>query len=74
MSLRLFYWDDVEALAQWAPGRAFALAHSKEEAIDLVVDMRGGDQDERDALRTDLVDHEPEVFTEPVGFGIVGSA
>jgi hypothetical protein len=42
--LRLYVWDRVVALASdalGAPGTAFALAESKEQAIGLILEDRG---------------------------------
>jgi len=69
VTLKLYLWEDVEALAEYATGRALALASSKGEAIDLfVVD------DGRASLRAELEATEPLVFESPVGFAFMGSA
>lgn len=50
--LKLFYWDDIQArTGPWSyPGHAFALATSKEHAIELIV------EDFREHLATHYAD------------------
>jgi hypothetical protein len=79
--VKLFYWDEVDALAQHAPGYAFALASSKEEAVALIVetnlaDWYSGTRREllQQRLRAELLVKEPRVISEPTGFAIFGSA
>jgi hypothetical protein len=69
-SVRLYYWDTVEALADHAPGIAFAFADSKEQAVELVMDAFG----EYSKLRLELTGTEPTVYEGPHGFYVMGSA
>ena len=69
--MKLYHWDDLDTLEQYMSGQAFALASSKEEAIDLVVEDRDF---ESDKLRAELTEKEPAIYDSPVGFAIVGSA
>ena len=71
MSLKLFYWDDVDALEDFATGHAFALAESKEQAIELVVDEDGRASE---PLRLELTEKEPRVIDEPEGFTVSGGS
>lgn len=36
-TLRFYVWGHVVALEDWAPGYAFALAESREQAIELIL-------------------------------------
>ena len=74
MNLKLFYWDDVDSLEDWAPGYAFALAESKEQAVELICnsEIEHGFPDER--LRLELNNREPRIVTEPEGFAIGGGS
>lgn len=72
--MKLFYWDSVEALADNSPGYAFAMAASREEAVEAVLDFYGGSCEVQATLRAELVSNPPEIFDGPCGFTIAGSA
>jgi len=73
--LKLYYWNDVEFLAQYTNGDAFALASTKEEAIELIVN--NSDIDDRyysiEKCRNELKSKNPYVTEKPEGFVIYGS-
>jgi len=64
-------WPEVNALADWSPGLAFAHANTKEEAIDQIVGERGKGWDR---LRQELEGREPQIFDGPMGYTKIGSA
>lgn len=77
--MRLFVWDDVDALAPAAipgedspSGYALALALTKEQAIELI--FAAETQERRYALKLELHDKEPKIFDGPIGFAIEGSS
>jgi hypothetical protein len=77
--LKLFVWHNV--LRQYGPGKAFALAHSKEEAIaEIRKAMWMPNDQEMDelerAVEVNAEIREPyfSVHTSPVGFAVWGSS
>ena len=85
--LKLYHWGAVGELSDAAPGEAFALATSSEQAVELVVAERMSDLLPRDRypdtasydklaerLRTELTTKQPKVFDKPVGIVVWGSA
>lgn len=72
MTLKLYYWEVVDSLEDHAPGYAFALASSKEEAIDMIVRSYEGPRSQ--PLAAELTENEPDVYDSPVGLAIMGSA
>ena len=85
--MKLFIWPEVEALKQCCPGEAYALACTKEQAMELILSKYHNDNiadanksaiefygyTYRD-LREELNNTEPEAFDTPVGFYVHGSA
>jgi len=72
--LKLFVWDGrkhylASFLQSYANGVAFALAYSKEQAIELLVTEKSRYVT---VTREELALFEPEVFEGPVGFSIFG--
>lgn len=75
MRLKLFYWDDVDVLEDFAPGQAFALAESKGQAIELIIENDGSIGTPRaQVFRLELNAKEPRTITEPEGFAIRGGS
>jgi hypothetical protein len=82
--LRLFHWDDVDALAgTHASGCAVALAESKQHAIELIVaawERQYGPDDIHDdprsleRLRAELSAKAPETTEAPVGYAVLGAS
>lgn len=75
-TLKLFFWEDVRAIGDWAEGDAVALAATKEQAVDLIVEAYtyGADTHSEETLRLELTSTEPTVSEEPVGLVFTGSA
>ena len=77
--MKLYVWSRVKTLEGYNPGRASALAESKEEAIELIVNEYSGTVyskrffDEALALRAELENTEPTVYDSPQGFYQYGS-
>jgi len=71
--LTLFHWDYLDAIGDWGPGNAVAMAATKEEAIDLIV-ASCDDATLQPLLRAELVQTDPVIHDEPTGFTIMGSA
>jgi hypothetical protein len=72
--MKLYVWTDVQALRAWSSGLAFAMAHSLEEAIDLIYD--GDDIPGLDIprLKEELKSSPPQIFDRPHGFFVFGGA
>jgi hypothetical protein len=86
--MKIFYWSEVYAIAQCYPGEVIAVAESKKEAIDLVMNKfrlrytgpswKGHVRDasevkEEVKLEKELLLKEPEEIELPAGFYIYGS-
>jgi hypothetical protein len=75
--MKLYLWGRVLALAEYTPGMAFALAKTKERAIELIVARRenySGLEDRKAKLRQELEMTEPEIIENEYGHYETGSA
>lgn len=72
--MKLFYWDDVQTIADYSEGHCFALAETKERAIDLVLAKFEFSQQLTLRLREELSRTEPRVIDSEEGFLIWGGS
>lgn len=71
---KLFHWDYLDAIEDWGPGNAAAMAETKEEAIQLIVMSCNDNPTIQARLRAELIATDPVIYDEPAGFTIMGSA
>jgi hypothetical protein len=71
-NISFYYWDSVKTLGDYTPGYAFALASSKEAAIELILNEKKNEFAVN--LYDELSKTDPKVFINPIGFYILGSA
>lgn len=65
--MKLYIWKEV--FSDWTDGIAFAMANSKEEAIELIVKNVWWNESTTHAY---LDNKEPEIYETPYGFAIWG--
>jgi hypothetical protein len=71
--LKLFVWEDV--LTDYTPGIAFALAETKEEAINLIIEKHQVDHKYfPDVFYKELLENEPDIYHSKCGFYLDGGA
>lgn len=78
--MTFYLWTDVKALEQAFYGVCFAMAGSREEAVDLICakldayqQANYGDAELVGKLRAELTSTQPQEFTGPVGHFEFGS-
>jgi len=74
--MKLFVWDGrnktgIRFLESYYNGIAFALANSKEEAMEFLMNFSSTNQWR--ISRKELESFEPDVYEDPVAFSILGS-
>jgi len=76
--MKLFFWPSVDALEQYNSGLAFALAESKTQAINLILDHykenHDTDPDRIRRLQSELEDSNPIISEGPFAHSERGSA
>lgn len=72
--MKLFYWSEVPSLTDYWSGGCFALAETKEQAIDLIVAAYRAERGWTDGsyLRMELNSTEPIISETPIGFTYTG--
>jgi len=70
-NLKLFVWEDV--LADYTPGIAFAIAETKEEAIELIIQKHQLDSTYFPSdFYKELREYEPDIYECKAGFYLYG--
>ncbi len=79
-TLKFYLWEDVQALADYSSGMAFAIAASKQDAINLIMESHFGTDvhpnlaEDFNRLFNELHMNPPKVMDKPFGYTVRGGA
>lgn len=79
-TLHFYLWDDVQALADYSSGMAFAIAASKQDAINLIMESHFGTDvhpnlaEDFNRLFNELHMNPPKIMDKPFGYTVRGGA